>query len=243
MLVAIINLRSAVVRRRRITSRLAELSIPYYVFSAVEAEAGFDQFNHYDEKAFLVNMGRRATGGEAACFASHRALWRRASRTRSAIVVLEDDAVIQDSFPEALARIAELIDKFGFIRLQNDFSGRHKRRVSVQRVGSFELNYYLTFPFGAMGYAISSTVATSFLNQSEKLSMPVDSFIKNFWEHGHPLYGLYPFTIEWDALSYESSIGARERERLDLRVASWRKATKLVRWVERYRFNLAHRPD
>ncbi len=243
MQVAVINLRRALERRRRICGRLAELSIPYSLFNAVEAEAGFGCFDGYDEEAFLVNTGRRATPGEAACFASHRALWRRASRTDAPLVVLEDDAVVENCFPGALAEIAKLIDRFGFIRLQNDFSGRHKRRVLARKAGAFDLNYYLTYPFGAMGYAISSRVAARFLNQSKTLTMPVDAFIKNFWEHGQPLYGLYPFAIEWDALSYESSIGERERENLDLRIASWRKATKLARWIERLRFNMAHRPE
>ncbi len=243
MKVYVISLRSAATRRANLEPQLASLGIEYSLFDAIDGRSGFDYFQRYDEEEFLINTGRRATPYEVACFASHRCLWKKAVSMDEPIIVLEDDAEIEDDFPAALSETKRLIHQYGFIRLQNDFSRRYKKRVPVRRVGPFMLNYYATYPYGAMGYVISPGAAAALVNASETLTAPVDAFIKLFWEHGQPLYGLYPFPVLWGDLAHETMIGSRDRQPMNLKTRLTRRLKKAGRWIERRKFNLAHQPS
>ena len=242
MKVWVISLRNASERRANIEPQLVRQGIDYRFFDAIEADSGFDHFQGYDEQRYLINTGRQASEGEVACFASHRCLWKQAVETNEPIVVLEDDSELEDNFPAALQETERLIEKYGFIRLQNDFSGRHKRRVPIHAAGPFVLNYYESYPHGAMGYAISPRVAAAMLEASHVVAAPADSFIKLYWEHGQPLYGLTPYSIMWGDFTYQTMIGVRTREPADIRIRLRRRFMKVVRWVGRWRFNLTHRP-
>lgn len=237
-----ISLESAKERRAKIDAQLRPLGVEYRFFEAVDCSNGFAYFRSYDERQYLINTGRRATPGEVACFASHRCLWKQAVSMDKPILVLEDDAEIEANLSAALTETQRLIQRYGFIRLQNDFFGRNKKSVPVREAGPFTLNHYATYPFGAMGYAISPSVAAAFVDASQVLTAPVDSFIKVFWEHGRPLYGLSPYSVMGGDLSRRTTIGHRARAEMNIKMTLERRLKKAGRWIKRRRFNAAHRP-
>ena len=243
MKIFVINLKGARERRENIVSQFSSLGTKFQFYEAVEPDDAFVSFDGYDEKRYLLNTGRKASPGEAACFASHRNLWKHAISIEEPIIVLEDDSELDENFDAAVNATATLIEQCGFIRLQNDFSGRHKKKTPVTKIGRFTLNYFATYPFGTMGYAISPTTAAAFLDSSRILSAPVDSFIKLFWEHGHPLYGLAPYAVVWGDLSRRTTIKRRERERTSIGMKLLRRRKKASDWVRRWRFNQRHRPN
>ena len=238
----VISLKSATDRRANIAPQLGDLGIDYQFFDAIERDHGFDHFDGYDERQHRMNMGRLASPGEAACFASHRSLWKESVTTNEPIAILEDDSELEKNFPAALIQAQRLINKYGFIRLQNDFSGRHKKKIPVREAGSFTLNYYATYPFGAMGYVISPAVAAAFLDASRVLTAPVDAFIKQFWEHDQALYGLFPFSVMWGDFANRTTIGIRDRESLDFNLRLARRSKKIDRWIKRWKFNRVKKP-
>ena len=240
----VINLRESLDRRAHIAAQLDPLGVPYEVFEAVEGPHGISFFAGYDERKYIANTGRVASPTEAACFASHASLWQRCAASGAPIVVLEDDAAISPSFPEALRVAEKLIRQYGFIRLQEDEGpsrSQHVRSIPVERHGSLTLSYCTRVPFGAMAYAMSPEVAARFLAKSAVLTGPVDLFIKKFWEHGQPVFALEPGCVRGSDFSIRSTIEQREKGALDVRWRLKRTLIKLDNGLSRARFNLAYR--
>jgi len=160
---------------------------------------------------------------------------------REPIVILEDDAVITKNFSAALTETQRLIQWYGFIRLQDDTRDRKIKRLPVSMAGGlFTLMYYATYPYGAMAYAISPSAAAAFVDASKVLTGPVDHFIKLFWEHGQPLYGLSPCPVVWGDQSDRTTIGHRAREEINIKLSLRRRLKKAHRWIQRRRFNAVH---
>jgi len=239
MKICVISLKSAKERRASIDAQLRPLAVDYRFFDAVGGDDGFDHFEHYDEQQHLVNMGRKPIPGEVACFASHRCLWKQAVSMDEPIVVLEDDALTAENFSAALIETQQVVQQYGFIRLQSNFRARSIKKLPVSMAGPFTLLYYETYPFGAMAYAISPSAAAAFVEASEVLTGPVDHFIKLFWEHRQPLYGLSPYPVVWGDQSDRTTIGHRERGKKDIKLNLRRRLKKAHRWIQRRRFNAA----
>lgn len=244
MRIYVISLTSASERRASIDAQLRPLGVDYRFFDAVGGHDGFDHFNRYDERQHLINMGRKPIPGEVGCFASHRCLWKQVVSIDEPIVILEDDAVITENFAVALTKTERLIQQYGFIRLQNYLRDRGIKKLQIGRAGPFTLVYYATYPFGAMAYAISPSTAAAFVKASNVLTGPVDQFIKLFWEHGQPLYGLSPYPVVWGDQSARTTIGHRARGEMNLNLSLRKRLKKARRWIQRRRFNAAqHGPE
>jgi hypothetical protein len=54
-------------------------------------------------------------------------------------------------------------------------------------------------------------VAHNLVEQTRAIYEPVDVFIKKFWEHGQPIYGLTPYTVTESTLSQQTYILHREK--------------------------------
>ena len=241
MRIVVINLEESTERRASICLQLTQLDLAFALFEAVDASRGFSSFAAYDERKYLANTGRRASPEEAACFASHVCLWKRCVASGEPMVILEDDAEVLPCFLAALAEIETLIQVYGFIRLQEHGPSRHIRTALVEKAGAFNLHYFASCPFGAMAYAITPRVAAAFIERSSVLGAPVDVFIKKFWEHGQPLFGLSPGPIKNSALSSRSTIKHREKGRTTPSVRFSRIGNKAKGIVGRTLFNLAYR--
>lgn len=239
--VFVINLDESFERRASFTAQLERLDVVFTRFEAVQAVRGARLFVGCDERRYLANTGRTASPQEVACFASHRCLWLRCVELCEPVVILEDDGLFMPFFPAALAAAATLIDRYGFIRLQAHGPSRHIRVARIDRAGDFGLDYYSSYPFGAMAYAIGPRVAAAFSDKSRVMTGPVDVFIRRFWEHGQPLFGLSPSPVEGSELCSRSTIEQRDKPApsINLRVRRW--CNKLRAIVERARFNRAFR--
>jgi glycosyl transferase family 25 len=243
MRVCVINLPESQDRRTSIGAQLTALGVPHSFFDAIDARHGYDHFARCDEHAFLMNTGRRPSPHEVACYASHLILWRRCVALDEPLLILEDDAELLPVFPAALATTRGLMARYGFIRLQTYGAARHVRTTPVETAGAFTVLHCSSFPFGAMGYALTPRVARAFIAGSGTLAGPVDSFIKRFWEHRQPLFALAPGAVRGGPLSSRSTILYREKDRLVPAVRLRRLAAKFGDTISRARFNHAHRAD
>jgi glycosyl transferase family 25 len=240
--VYVINLERSVDRRLYLSAQLEKLGIDYAMFKAIEPPQAGEWFKRYDEQRYLKNTGRKASPGEIACFASHAALWKKAVETGKPLIVLEDDAEILPTFPRALAEANRLIRNYGFLRLADNGASRRVRMTPMEKAGPFSVVWYERYAFGSMGYAISPDTAAAFLARSAAVTGPPDLFIKKFWEHGRPLYGLLPAPIGFnDQFGTAPVIGTRAKEKAQASVRVGRLLTKLTDFIARARFNAAVR--
>lgn len=242
MRVYVINLEKSVDRRLYLSAQLDRLGVDYAIFKAIEPPQAREWFERYDERRYLRNTGRKASPGEIACFASHAALWRKAVETGQPLAVLEDDVEILPTFPSALAEATRLIKTYGFLRLADNGPSRRVRMTPMEKAGQFSVVWYPRYAFGSMGYAISPEAAAAFLAHSTVVAGPPDLFIKKFWEHGRPLYGLLPAPIGFnDNFGTAPVIGTRAKAKPRASVRVGRLMTKLTGFIARARFNAAVR--
>ncbi len=206
---------------------------------ARDGRAGVDQFfKAYDEEQFLLQTGRQAVPGEIGCYASHVAAWEMCVAGGEPVVVLEDDAQLAANFVAALRQCERFIEECGFIRLQTEWKGRKK--LLLQAGDGFSLYRYSKYPHSAAGYVITPRVARVFCRESAVLSAPVDVFMKKFWEHKQPMYGLAPYPVDESVRSRSSMIGGRPKAAKSLGLRIRRQMMK-ARWFAE-RVLLSHKP-
>ena len=217
----VISLPDAEERRKRATIQLADAGIPFEFFDAMRGEQAIAErhFERCDDVDWLLNTGREVTPAEIGCFASHRSMWQMCVELGEPIMIMEDDFQLLPGFADAVNKVARNVDEFGFIRLQDETRAR-RERVSEQ--GRYTLWRYTKAPHSSMCNAIAPEVAQRFVDMTRVAREPVDVFLKKFWEHGQPIYGLTPYTVTESSLSRKTCIPDREKARKCLKVRSTR---------------------
>ncbi len=200
----VINCKKDVERKSLIEKQLMAYGLSYEFFPAIE---------HDNNKGFCDEINSKLphctnlTRAEIGCFASHYFLWQKCVTLNSPIVVLEDDLIIDKSFPHYLVHASNYIDKCRYIKL---YGLKQERKISSVKTISeqIKLGYYQKGPSGAQGYIISANGAHAFLSGIRKINIPVDDYMYLYQIHYNLPYVLFPFCIKPnDNLS--STIGAR----------------------------------
>lgn len=204
--VLVISLRKSFARRAHASEQLSALRTDYDFVDGVVGADYADHFEAVSDRRFLLNTGRIPTLGELGCYASHRKAWRRCIEMRRPVIVLEDDFLLNSHFPRALKIVARFIDRYGFLRLEGE---RRADKEIEEPIGAYQVWRYRSAPQGAMAYAISAATAASLYGHSKIAEAPVDVFIKTFWRHGVPLFGLTPYCVGESPVSLPSTIGER----------------------------------
>jgi glycosyl transferase family 25 len=233
----VISLAHETGRRAQASRQFAERRLDFEFFDAISKHdlEPLRPFEACHENDWVLNTGREMTPGEVACFASHRALWQRCVELDEPILIMEDDFRLLDGFRRALAYLQEQLPERGFIRLQTET--RAKSRVVKQERG-FKLRRYTKAPHSMMCYAITPAGARKLLDGSVSIDAPVDYYVKRFWVHGLPLYGVSPYTVTESQLSSVTGIRGRRKSRKSLAVRIRRTAHRLAEFLRRHRYNL-----
>ncbi|HEY5566502.1 MAG TPA: glycosyltransferase family 25 protein [Gammaproteobacteria bacterium] len=224
---------------RRATSRacLDPLGVDYVFFDAIAGDQGRESFGAYDDAKYLINTGRRPIPGEIGCHASHLALWKLCASQKNPLVIMEDDAEPERNFVAALAATEYLVQRYGFVRLQSDGPNRQCPKKLIAIAGEFSLYYYEKYPYGAMCYALSPSAARALVAASGTLTGPVDLFIRRFWKHGQPLYGLSPHAVKAGPHSAQSTIPGRAKDKTPAGLRIRRLLHKAKSALDRASFN------
>lgn len=138
--IRVISLASRIDRRRQVAEQFARLGVAGYSF--LDAVNGKEQpdhplFAHYDPaaRARRKGRGRDLKPSQLGCFASHYLLWQECAASGRPMVVVEDDALLQDNFPDLLIRASQLAERWPLIWLHGyDRSGRDPV-MAVGRMG------------------------------------------------------------------------------------------------------------
>lgn len=214
MKIVVISLVSSEQRRASAKKQLEELGLEFEFLDAVDGRtSAHPLLSKYDEKKFLIHYGRPASRGELGCYASHYLAWQHCCDLKEPLLILEDDFTLTDQFAAALESCRQLIAEYGYIRLQQT---RKSKATFENKVGDFTLVKYTKAPQGGLCYALTPEVARSFINHSERFIYPLDVFVRHFWIHKIPLFGLTPYTADGGELSTESIIGKRVKVKKNL---------------------------
>jgi len=244
MKVLVISLPAAKDRRRSATEQLAALGLPFEFIDGVDGRTSKDPLlQRYREREFILNYGRPALPGELGCYASHYLAWQRCLELGEPALVLEDDFKPLAGFMDALSVCEKHIVRRGYIRLETTGNKPVSRVLSQD---GFTLVKYLKAPQGALCYAISPDVARVFMAQSDTFTYPVDVFVRNFWRHKVPLYGLQPYTATAAEVARDSFIGNRRFQHpksllTRLHRSARKMASLFMTGVENLRFTLGQR--
>lgn len=210
MKIFVISLPDAHARRARAARQLEECGLAFEFFDAMRGDKVMADgyFDRCDEEEWLLNTGHPMSTGEVGCFASHRAVWQKCVDLDEPIMIMEDDFQLLPGFAGAVQQVAENIAECGFIRLQSETRAQ-KERVGTR--GDFTLWRYTKVPHSCMCNSMTPGVARDLVEQTRSIFEPVDVFIKKFWIHGQPIYGLTPYTVTESALSQQTCILHREK--------------------------------
>lgn len=240
MRIFVISLPTQSERRAFIRDQFERMNLEFSFFDAIDVRRKqTEYFRAFDVRRFELNTGRNPLTAEIGCYASHLTLWRTCMVLDEPIIILEDDASLDAMFRTALSFVEQEISTLGFMRLETN---KKSLGPTVTSGNEFSARYCHSYPFSAMAYALSPSVAETFVEQSHTFHSPVDKFIKDFWVHRQPLYQLSPpVVVESDIGIHTTTIGKREQpkhRRLSSRVR--RLSYKLQCSLNRFRFNVGY---
>ena len=239
MEIFVISLRSARARRAHVASEMAAAGLRFHFFDAVEADAEPERhFVATNLPLYKINSRRPPLPAEIACYASHRAMWRRCVELGAPIVVLEDDFRLLPGFADALPRLEGLTREFGFVRIQSLQRGRRRFTPKVVRNDSeLAVHYLADVPLCMLAYSIDPSAAAALIESSAYLTAPVDKFMQRTWEHGVPVFGIAPQLVDTASVSGQSTIGDRSHKSWNLLLLTLRAIDKVRGRIRRRAFN------
>lgn len=214
MKIFIINLERSADRRAYMKSRLEELDLTYQFFNAVDgSNPNFKYSERYDSKKRLFLRGRELQRGQIANFASHISLWEKCVELDTPIIVLEDDAVLKDNFPEAISVAAEKIKKYGCIRLYGNNLNKHAIVEKLNNGYNIALSIFGTTCSNS--YMLTPSAAKKLLTHCSSILHSIDVYMNHSYKHGIPCYVLTPMPVEHD-LSQPTTIKNRAKTKKTL---------------------------
>jgi GR25 family glycosyltransferase involved in LPS biosynthesis len=149
----VVSLADSEARRRRMTSQLGAAGVPFQFFDCVDGRT--QRVPDCVDGARVIRERFRSEGA-LACTATHRLLHRIiADGEAHAALILEDDAVI----PHDFADIVEQALAFEFDAFKLEGVNPSNRRITVGRVGGYDVVITIRPAVGSAGYILRRDAA------------------------------------------------------------------------------------
>lgn len=228
--VFLINLDRSTERLEKAAQQLNRLNVPFERIAAVD---GSQLTKAEIDAAFDIEQAERRTAynltiGEMGCYLSHVECWRRIiAEALDFAIVLEDDLVLDDGFPEAIAEIEQLTHThaWDYIKLANPFKKRpYQTRLSIN---NYTLVDYPKAPTGTVAQAVSLTGAQALLTHRPPFFRAIDVDLQWEWELGIKVQGLVPYVA--NVSDAESEI-QQMAQRKDLKQRRWTKLKESIKF-------------
>ena len=189
-------------KRDKIENQLNSLNIKNYSF--IRAYDGRKkknyEFSRYIDFLRMSLYGKPLSGPEIGCYLSHRNVFEKIiDQNVKCAVVLEDDAIIDNSFLEVLPIIKKKIQDLELIR----FIGKEKIDVKPKRkifkINSKQSIYRLHgAPGGTYAYMISLNGAKKLFYKMKNIFTAIDTLMGLQVYTGIGIYTVYPKIASWD---------------------------------------------
>ncbi len=222
----VISLPGSFERRRFITEQLNSLELSYTLFDAIDGNAlSEEEFNSKVDAVAIAPKLKWLTKGAVGCALSHIEVYKRIAQDNVPFaLVLEDDCILHDKFPQLLASIPNSIEGTDVVMLYYS-SGEPiqlKQNTAQDLASGFKL-YDVVEPeniFSTVAYIISREA-------SEKLAdfaLPVKTTADNwgfYIQHKviNKLKCVYPMPV--DTADFKSTIGYLSDASFLGRLSSW----------------------
>ena len=201
--IRVINLAARADRREHVARQFERAGVAgYSFFEAVNGRAHPDHplFRLYDAAARerVKGQGRGLKLSQLGCYASHYLLWQECVSSGEPLIVVEDDAIILDNFPELLACAPDLARRWPLVWLHdNDKPGRNPTSAAG-RTGPFELRKVLKSHYRTVGYLLNPQGAQRLLQYSQRWIYPVDDAMCRYFDHGVESILIRPHCVTHD---------------------------------------------
>lgn len=183
MKIFIINLQRSLQRKSTMLEKIAKIQpddfpVEFIFFHAIDGSAGQHiQFSAHFHRIFAsLYRGFDLSDSEKSCYASHFCLWQECVRLNEAIVILEDDIVLNDNFIDGLHRITS--SHYEYVRLTGTFM-HGKTFICLDNP------FYTTWHSvcGTQGYYVTPAAARKF-SAARYWVLPVDNYMDRACMHG-----------------------------------------------------------
>lgn len=214
-----INLDKDTERRTRVESEFTRLSLQGERLPAIwwKQLPSAEQAALYSSELNSTQYYKPLVDGEKGCYASHISAWRMLLASDApAMVVLEDDIRLDDSFAQAIEAIMAMPPSWDMVKLMG--RPQEKIRATTALTDAHQLIQYRRVPSFTAGYVVSRQGAQKLLNSRVPFGRPIDIDLRFWWENDLQILGVLPAPVLLDDTSQESSITGR-------RSSSW-----AVRW-------------
>ena len=193
----LINLPRDTDRRARIERQLAAMGLHAQVFAAVDGRAREEELAPLtDAAAYARNMGQPILPGKMGVYASHIAVWQAfLASDHDIALILEDDVVFHDDFPQALDTALAGAAHWDLVRFN---CIRAKLPIPQGRLGAYRLNAYLGPFTGNACYLIHRDVAARILPNLRPQTRAMDHELNRFFVHDYRQLGLEPWSSHPD---------------------------------------------
>lgn len=185
MHIFVINLERSVERRTRILARLAALGLQGEIFPALEGENLDSAARGYAGRRRRLFFGKDMTDGEIGCTRSHLAVCAEIVRRNiDHALVLEDDALLDDRFPQAIEALMSRTTEWDLVRFLAKPKDLRRARVVARLAHGFSLCRAYGVPGGAYVYLLNRKAAERLVRQGRFLWVPIDILHGQIWGNG-----------------------------------------------------------
>ena len=189
----VINLDRSPERLRTFTANLAAFGLDFHRVAAVDGlqlDLSDCVQPEVDLKAWAKFHHREPKFNEIACYLSHiRALQAFIDSDYKYGVIFEDDALIDQSFPQVL-RSLETVDDWDIVKLFATHPGVQIKRQSL--TSTHYLTSFITQSGSAACYLIRREAAQKLIRFLRPARMPYDHVFDRNFAHGLKLRSIYP---------------------------------------------------
>ena len=190
----VVTLERATDRQQNIAAQFKAIGHRFEYFHGVDGREGHHPlFAHYNEPKRLKARGEPLSSGQLGCFASHYRVWQECVDSQEAVLVIEDDALIDpERFRTFVNAIPELPEDVECLRLFENKSkvrkGIHPRHLA----GELYVKKFLKGHMSTTGYYLTPSGARKFLRGASEWILPVDLYMDQFWQNGVECFGVTP---------------------------------------------------
>lgn len=207
MKIFVINLDRSTERRDAVFARLAELGLEATRFSAFDGTALSEAEKGYNGRKRRLIYGKDLTIGEIGCARSHLGVYAEMERLGiSHALVLEDDALIDDNLPAALAALEACRQEWDLVRFLAKDKDLKRARPTHNLANGFKLCRVYGTPGGAYAYVLTRQAAAKLAEAGRVLWRPIDTLHGQTWAHGLTVRCLTPSPVAPD-MENDSTIG------------------------------------
>lgn len=206
VMIYVINLDRSTDRKENIIKQFETLGVKPKFFSAVDGKTRDHAiFNKYNDGFRNKVKGKSLTRGQLGCFASHYLIWERCVQCKKAIIVLEDDALInKELFLSFLKASKFFSEKYECIRLFANHDKKHKA-IRIEEKSGFSIAKFTKGHKRSTGYFITPGGAEKLLKHANTWFLTLDIYMDRFWDHGVECYGTIPACLTNDP-KFETTI-------------------------------------